>query len=406
MKRQKLELNFALANIEEYNDGFLLATCPVFHAGNNRNRSHITIECAEKMMAKSAYVPVVAEFKEDGFGSHGGRLEIDDEGMRYVDTTTVIGCVLAEPFFMENIDGKDYYCVKVALYKQKYEQIEEFLANHTGQSMEISVLDGRYEEAEDMLYVDEARLDALCVLGNCMPCFQDSAIKYSEVSVEDAKAKFEFAFTEIVEKVKALFEEKEDEANEEPSGEEVAEEEVSDEENVEEETTEEEVKEDDEDFAKEEDEEDVEEQPADDVEEVVEEETEEEDEFTVEEYRLLITNYSELQEKYEALNTEVEELRVFKQEILDKENKEKVDEICSSFNLDEEEIKDLKESAYKYEITHVALEDKLFALMGRKLLKNKKFSADEKIKKNQTKIKTTGDDESGEFGSLTSLLRK
>ena len=339
MKRQKLELNFALANIEEYNDGFLLATCPVFHAGNNRNRSHITIECAEKMMAKSAYVPVVAEFKEDGFGSHGGRLEIDDEGMRYVDTTTVIGCVLAEPFFMENIDGKDYYCVKVALYKQKYEQIEEFLANHTGQSMEISVLDGRYEEAEDMLYVDEARLDALCVLGNCMPCFQDSAIKYSEVSVEDAKAKFEFAFTEIVEKVKALFEEKEDE-------------------------------------------------------------------FTVEEYRLLITNYSELQEKYEALNTEVEELRVFKQEILDKENKEKVDEICSSFNLDEEEIKDLKESAYKYEITHVALEDKLFALMGRKLLKNKKFSADEKIKKNQTKIKTTGDDESGEFGSLTSLLRK
>lgn len=403
MKKQKIELNFEFANIQEYNDGFLIASCPVFYAGNNRNRSHFTQECAEKMMSKAAYVPVVAEFKEEGFGSHGGRLEVDDDGVRYVDTTTIIGCVLAEKFTIETINEKDYYCVKIALYKQKYEQIEEFLNTHTGQSMEISIIEGDYDESEDMFYIKDARLDALCVLGNCMPCFQDSTIRYSLETDEESKAKFEFAYSEIINKVKEVFEAKDDSENTE---EDEDKERCSVNENSENETEEE-------DFATEDNEEDSNSDEEEEVEDTADnsetedenedEETEEEG-FSMEEYKALITEYSALQEKFNALSEEVISLREFKANIEKEENKVAVDEIASKFNLDEEEISDLREKAYSKEITLDVFEDKLFALVGRKLLKNKNFSKQDRNIK--SKIKTTNDDVSGEFGILTSLIKK
>lgn len=409
MKKQKIELNFELANIQEYNDGFLIATCPVFHAGNNRNRSNITEECAEKMMSKSAYVPVVAEFKDDSFGSHGGKVVIDDEGIDFVDTTTIIGCVLAEPYFMEEIDGKNYYCVKVALYKEKYAQIEDFLANHTGQSMEISVLDGNYDENEDIFYISEGRLDALCVLGTVQPCFKDSAIRYSLETEEEAKAKFEFAYTEIINKVKEVFE-----ADETPEEDESFKAEENGEENSEEETVEtgEETPEED-DFAQDEEDKEKCEEEADEETEPVEEtdeettpeDTEEEEEgFSVEEYKALVVEYSNLEAKYNALNEEVASLREFKAGIEKEEKRVAVDEIASKFNLEEAEISELKNRAYEGEISLEVFEDKLFSLMGRKLLKNKNFSKEEK-KTNISKIKVS-DEIGGEFGSLTSLIKK
>lgn len=124
----------------------------------------------------------------------------------------------------------------------------------------------------------------------------------------------------------------------------------------------------------------------------------------MEEYKALITEYSALQEKFNALSEEVISLREFKANIEKEENKVAVDEIASKFNLDEEEISELREKAYSKEITLDVFEDKLFALVGRKLLKNKNFSKQDRNIK--SKIKTTNDDVSGEFGILTSLIKK
>ena len=92
MKKEKLSYNLKFNNIEEYSDSLLVATVNVMYAGHNRNRSYISKECADKMFSKSAYAPVFIEFKkdengEDIAGSHGGRVEIDDDGIRFVDTT-------------------------------------------------------------------------------------------------------------------------------------------------------------------------------------------------------------------------------------------------------------------------------------------------------------------------------
>lgn len=410
MKKQKIELNFELANIQEYNDGFLIATCPVFHAGNNRNRSNISVECADKMMSKSAYVPVVAEFKEDSFGSHGGKVVIDDEGIDFIDTTVIIGCVLAEPYTIEEIDGKEYYCVKVALYKEKYAQIEEFLSNHTGQSMEISVIDGHYEENEDMFYITESRLDALCVLGTVQPCFKDSAIRYSLETEEEAKAKFEFAYTEIINKVKEVFEAEETPEDDEEKDEDKKKCAKDGEDETVEETDENGEEDPEDDFAKDDDkkkcEEDEEDENGNEPEETSPENTEDDEEgFSAEEYKALITEYSNLEAKYNALNEEIEQLRQFKANIEKEERKVLVDEVASKFNLDESEIGDLREKAYNEEISLEVFEDRLFSLMGRKLLKNKNFSKQTERQTNISKIRISEED-NGEFGYLTSLIKK
>lgn len=406
MKKEKIEFNLKFNDIKEYSDSLLIGTVNVMYAGHNRNRTHISKECADKMFSKSAYAPVFIEFKkdengEDIAGSHGGRVEIDDDGIRFVDTTIVAGCVIDEPYWMEEVDGENYYCVKVALYKEKYPQIQKIVENGVNQSMEIACLQAEYKE-DDILYIEEARLDGLCMI-SVEPCFESSAVRCEFSSQEEAKAKFEFDYSEIVNKVKEVFEAKD---NSENTEEDEDKEECSTIENSENETEEE-------DFATEDNEEDSnsdEEEEVEDTADSSETEDENEDEeteeegFSMEEYKALITEYSALQEKFNALSEEVISLREFKANIEKEENKVAVDEIASKFNLDEEEISDLREKAYSKEITLDVFEDKLFALVGRKLLKNKNFSKQDRNIK--SKIKTTNDDVSGEFGILTSLIKK
>lgn len=421
IKREKINFNLKFNNIQEYSDSLLIATVNVMYAGHNRNRSHISKECADKMFSKAAYAPVFIEFKkdeagEDIAGSHGGRVEIDDEGIRFVDTTIIAGCVLNEPYWIENIDNEDYYCVKVALYKEKYPQIQTIVENGVNQSMEISCIKADYKD-DDILYIEEARLDGLCMI-SVEPCFESSAVRCEFSSQEEAKAKFEFAYTEIINKVKEVFEteetpedEEEDESfkNEDEdkkkceTGEDKTEEEPKEEQDPETEEDEDFADEDEDKKKCEEDEED--DKIEDNSPENTEEDKEDEEGFSIEEYKALIVEYSNLEAKFEALNKEILELRQFKSNIEKEERKIKVDEVASKFNLDETEIGDLREKAYNEEISIECFEDKLFSIMGRKVLKNKNFSKQTEKRTNISKIKI-GEEDSGEFGYLTSLIKK
>lgn len=417
MEKKRLNFEVQLSGLEEYNESFIIGEVPVCYAGFNRNMSHISKDCGDEMFSKAGYVPVVAEMRKKivdneeapDFGSHGGQVVIDDEGIKYIDTTIVVGCVINEPYTMKEIDGKDYYTVKVALYKEKYPQIVDILKNsNVNQSMEIALTECEFED-DGYLYINKANLTALCLLSEDVePCFEGSQIQ----TFANNKDKFEFEYTEIVEKVKSAFAKDSEDEDKNETPEEGTEEEGTNEDPVVEEPA------DDDNFASEENNENNNEdeaEPQDDNEEVSEPQEgeddnsenteEEEDEFSKEEYEALVSEFAKLQAEFEAQKEELESLREFKKAIDDAENKAKVDEVCSQFNLDEEEIAELREKAYSYEISIEKLEDKLFALMGRKLLKNKNYSAKEKQKIASAKIKTEEPTES-RYGSLAKYLSK
>lgn len=377
---KRLDFNMNIMDIQEYNESLLIAKCNIFHAGHNRNGSNITDNCAENMTKKIAYIPVVGEWKEqiNDFGGHGGKIEISDEGINFVDTTTVFGCVLNEPVFKETYDGKEYYCCKVALYKEKFPQLESFINERKGQSMEISVKNGNFNEQEGIYYIEEANMTALCILGNEVePCFAPSRI--STFSLDE----FEKQYQEVLSEVKKAFtldgkeesmptEDLKDEkfSTEEP----VENEDFKKEDEEEKETPQEDPKEekdpkeeDEEDYAKEEDEEGEEEKDPKKEEDEEEDYVKEEDEdkkkctLTDEEVFALI-------EKCSTLETENAELKKFKLDIERAERVAKVDEMFAKFDLTEEEVKPLKKQAYEAEITLEVAEGRLYELMGRKLL--------------------------------------
>ena len=106
LEKKRLNFEVQLSGLEEYNESFIIGEVPVCYAGFNRNMSHISKDCGDEMFSKAGYVPVVAEMRKKivdneetpVFGSHGGQVVIDDEGIKYRDTTIVVGCVINEPY--------------------------------------------------------------------------------------------------------------------------------------------------------------------------------------------------------------------------------------------------------------------------------------------------------------------
>lgn len=410
-----------LSNIQEYNESLLIGECNVFHAGLNRNGSDISKVCAENMTSKMAYIPVVGEWKEaqQDFGDHGGKLEISSEGVKFIDTTAVMGCVLNEPVFKKEVDGQEYYCCRVALYKEKFPQLEAFVNERKGQSMEINVNKGRFDENDGIYYIDDATMTSLCILGNDVePCFASS--KISTFSLNE----FEKQYQEVLSKVKEAFtldgkedtmeqnKEKQFEQEDIEKGENFTEgQEVVDKGENAEKTPIEQGADDKELHAKKkEDEEGKEEEPKD--EEGAPSDEEEEDEskkkkkctLTDEEIFALI-------DKCERLETENSELKAFKATIDEAERKEKVDNLFAKFaKLTEEETKDLKAKAYSGEITCEEAEVKMYELIGRKaLLSEGSFTAEEKSESKATV--SVGQDSDSEtettspYGGLTKYFK-
>src|SRR5690606_28205382 len=68
--------------------------------GENRNNSYIASEEVDKALQTIYNTPIVGEFVEaagddedSNVGSHGGKVVIDDKGMKYIHTTRPVGVV-------------------------------------------------------------------------------------------------------------------------------------------------------------------------------------------------------------------------------------------------------------------------------------------------------------------------
>lgn len=385
MKKRLIKFNSMMSNYEIVNPEFAKVKVYVCYEGKNRNRTEIPRNVLDEM-AKTIYgVPVVAEYDKDNncFKGHGGKLEMTEDSIEFVQTTVPYGFVdPTTPVFYETVtelDGitkHDYLCCYAYLWYKRYPEVESVLKNQDnktiGQSMEVEVEDYRIGD-DDYFVFKKAHFSALALLG-VEPCFE-SAKATSKFSIEDSKA----IYQEMMEAFKSYtlknFEEGgiEVKDNEELNVIET----VEVEENIIEEPTVEE-------FAKKKCEEGTEE-----VEEV--EESKEDDDFAKKKkceqkdyeakYNEAITELNELKVKYVDLETnyallsnEVVELREFKSNIEIKEYQVKVDEMLENYSELEaidgysEVIKD----KYSMKIEELEAKIKIFAFDNGVVLKNRK----------------------------------
>lgn len=306
-----LNFNSMVSDYEIVNPEFAKVKVYVCYAGKNRNMSSIDEQVLEKMSQSIYGIPMVAEYDKEHncFKGHGGKLEISDEGIDFVETTVPYGFVdpKTQVFYEEvtELDGitkHNYLCCYAYLWYKRYPEVESVLRNQDnkkiGQSMEIEV--NSYEIDDDgYCVIKDGHFSALAMLG-VEPCFESASIT-SKFSKDESDI-----WEEMINSFKKFSNE---DADDNEEGNDFA--------NDDKEELEDKNKEN-EDFAEHNDEE-GEEQHEDENDEENEaqysiEEYEAKISELMEEYSVLSSEHNTLIEKCNALESEVLELRAYKEE--------------------------------------------------------------------------------------------
>ena len=195
MDTKILSFNSMVSDYEIVNPEFARVKVYVCYDGKNRNNSYIGKDVLQKMSYTIYGIPMVAEYDEDNncFKGHGGKLEISDEGIEFIQTTVPYGFVDPKtPIFYEEVvelDGitkHNYLCCYAYLWYKRYPEVESVLRNQEnkkiGQSMEINVTS--YDIDEDgCCIIKDGYFSALAMLG-VEPCFESACVtsKFSKES--------------------------------------------------------------------------------------------------------------------------------------------------------------------------------------------------------------------------------
>ena len=195
MDTKILSFNSMVSDYEIINPEFARVKVYVCYDGKNRNNSYIEKDVLQKMSNTIYGIPMVAEYDEDNncFKGHGGKLEISDEGIEFIQTTVPYGFVDPKtPIFYEEVielDGitkHNYLCCYAYLWYKRYPEVESVLRNQEnkkiGQSMEINVTS--YDIDEDgCCIIKDGYFSALAMLG-VEPCFESACVtsKFSKES--------------------------------------------------------------------------------------------------------------------------------------------------------------------------------------------------------------------------------
>ena len=411
--------------IKPINPEFDLVKIYVQGVGKNRNGSYMSKENIQKALPTLNYCPVVGhliEYTDNEGNKHryiGGHDWEITEDWEIRDLTVPYGVVVENSYDWEVINeyGVDveYLTANAILWTGRYSELKDTLYSEDiwwNQSMEISIPEGKYRPLEeDSNYTEllEWTYSALCLLGKAdknstnghtdsrehtEPCFISAKV----VPVEFSKSEFAEAMNEMKEKLSFCLKNQssttvtdvtmEVDIDKNNGGSTMAEEiknEVVDEvtETVVEETLEETVKNTVEDVAEEVVEETTDETTEEIVDETVEEHkedtpteevVEEATEETVveesnEDYSVL---YSELKEKYDALENEVVSLREYKQTKESEERKCAEDALFADYEEtigETEEFKSLKEKASEFSLD--ALKKECLCIVGMYSMTNK-----------------------------------
>lgn len=191
--RYTTEIKIVQSSINKLNPQFSLCDVLVCYHGDNRNMTSLPKKVIEDNLYSIYGVPIVGEwiYKLDGtdektWGSHGGRIIIDDKGIHFEQTTKPFGFVTkeaADNASWVTITEKDGHTqneyLKLSgciLWTDRYEESKTILDDNYGQSMEIEFTKGHYRD--DHYYeAEEFIFSALCILGTDVePCFESACI--------------------------------------------------------------------------------------------------------------------------------------------------------------------------------------------------------------------------------------
>lgn len=416
MARKLLEFQASISDIKQVNPLFSTCKVRVLYTGKNRNMSIITKDAVEKALPTLKNIPIVGEYSEEikDYKGHGGKIDLDS--YKYVHTTKPYGIVPESATYeWEEVKGKDgaireYLTINGCyLWTGRYEEAYDVIENGKGQSMEIEVVDGRWDEEEEAYRIDNFIFSALCILGDDVePAFEDASIMAYSLDKDSFKQEFSTMLKELKESILKEKEEKsvlkellkkysltvEDLTEKGIKFDEISEDELEakiievfeieenpqpkDDEGKQEE--EQEGKE--EEIEEEIEEEDKKQEPKDDV---TPEGKDEKGEDEVKDYsKELESRIKELEKELdqannslkeanktiEYLNKEVESLREFKLGVEKKEHEAKVQEMFNNFQLNEADVEGIDIHAFSLE----ELEEKCYAILGRKLASKKNFS--------------------------------
>ena len=126
---------------KKFNSQFHMVKVYVAYAGKNRNGSIISKETFEKIKPSLYGVPIVGEWKGEDFGSHGGKIEISEDGVEYIDTTKPYGFVDSsadvqwEKVKEEDGTEREYLTTTAFLWTERYPEALRVLENKNNQSM-------------------------------------------------------------------------------------------------------------------------------------------------------------------------------------------------------------------------------------------------------------------------------
>lgn len=191
--RYNTEIKIVHSSIKKLNPQFSLCDVLVCYHGDNRNMTSLPKKVIENNLYSIYGIPIVGEwiYKLDGtdeksWGSHGGRIIIDDNGIHFEQTTKPFGFVskeAADNASWVTVTEKDGHTqneyLKLSgciLWTDRYEESKTILDENFGQSMEIEFKKGHYRD--DHYYeAEEFIFSALCILGtDCEPCFESACI--------------------------------------------------------------------------------------------------------------------------------------------------------------------------------------------------------------------------------------
>lgn len=400
------KLNCSAKFYSENNDSNLMKVkLMIVHPGRNRNYSSISKETINDAMESVKNIPILGYVKRDDNGDiadfDGHNMEtriVDGDNGFKIETVYLekpIGVIpeSCNPRF-EEINGHEYFTVDGYVWKSYSNAAYKLIENSEFKniSMEIKVIDGEYDDIEDVYNITKYRYEGITVLGDCV----EPGVKGANMTKYSKCADYKVALEEIYKEIFSLESEVNtmenqvaevvEEVIEEPF-QEVVETEVVEPVEVVETETEVEVPAD----------EIIEEEKAEETEtEVVEEpvEVEEPEQNPLEIFKLLFDEIPgsleeiavKLNDRFEQMNVELNSLREYKAAKEQVELECKVEDIITEFEtLDFNEIEPVKAKVLAGEIDVDTFKKELYCLVGMKALQKKQtYSAKEEV--NQVKV--------------------
>lgn len=188
-----------ISDVKQINPLFSTCKVRVLYTGKNRNMSIISKDAVEKALPSIIGVPIVGEFSMEAkdFKGHGGAIDLDSYD--FIHTTKPYGFVPQDATFsweeVKTRDGiREYLTVDGCyLWTGRYPEAFNVIESGKGQSMEIEVNDGVWDDSEEAYDIKNFTFSALCILGDDVePAFEDANITAS-FSLDSDVFKLEYA---------------------------------------------------------------------------------------------------------------------------------------------------------------------------------------------------------------------